>query len=240
MNALRFLPLAALFFTCSLAQGQVIILTGHVTSVTGNYVGEFSGGDSVKLSFDFTGRLVDIFNGAFPGQAFYQVTASLSVNNKVIPISQDFPSLPNAAAVIYNRSDKEGLSGFTNWYDSGGWYDSGSSTWQPSSNREFRQSLLLGDSYSFLTSVKEFPSGIPISNFVNTEGYYSREYRYLFGDIPVPTGRINWEITSYEGFPDTQPPVLSPVPEPSVYGLGASLLLGGMVARKRFRGVQTS
>lgn len=240
MNALRLLPLVALFFTCSLARGQVITLTGHVTSVTGNYIGEFSGGDSVKLSFDFTGHLVDFFNGAFPGQAFYNVTASLSVNNKVLPISQDFPNLPNVAAVIYNRSDKEGLSGFTNWYDSGGWYDSGSSTWQPSSDRAFRQSLLLGDSYSFLTSVKEFPSGIPMSDFVNTEGYYSREYPAWLGNNLVTTGRVDWEITSYTGFPDTQPPVLSPVPEPSVYGLGASLLLGGMIARKRFRRIQTN
>lgn len=240
MNALRFLPLVALFFTCSPVRGQVIFLTGQVTSVTGNYVGEFSRGDSVKLSFDFTGRLVDIFNGAFPGQAFYQITAGLSIDDKPIPILQDFPNLPNATVLIYNSTVNEGLSGFTNWFDSGGWYDSGSSNWQPSSNREFRQSLLLEDSYSVLTSVNEFPSGIPISNFINTEGYYSREYRYLLGDIPVTSGRIDWEITSYVGFPDTQPPVLSPVPEPSVYGLAASLLLGGMVVRKRFFKMKTS
>ena len=199
---LAFAPLLA-----ARGSAQIITLSGEVTGVSGIFVGQYAAGDAVTLTFDLSAPLVDDAGGAFLPEAvsyFGRFSASIGGMSLVLPGPAD--------VFVVQRPDEEGLLVDAAWEADGD--VPGARVFQA-----FTSEKNILDSFTY------FPANLALSEFTNTAGFFAN-------DNLNPTGRVDWEITSYTGFGGVPPP-FSPVPEPSTYAAFAAAGLCGVILLRR-------
>lgn len=206
----RFVLLACATLLASSSFAQIMTLSGEVTQVSGVFVGQYAAGTSVTLTFDLSAPLVDDAGGAFlPGAVSYfgRLSANIGGTALVLPGPTD--------VFVIQQPNQEGLLVDAAWeaFDD----EPGARIFQA-----FYSEKNILDSFTY------FPANVAMSEFVNTAGFFAN-------DNLNPTGRIDWEITSYTGFGGVPPP-FSPVPEPSTYAaFAAAGLCGAILLRRRQR-----
>jgi hypothetical protein len=230
-NVIGVLAIVLVVFTAASAGfSQLFQLTGHITGATGTFLNYFAPGDPIKISFDLTPPLEDIFHGgaAFSGVAAYNRDVTINAGSGLV-----LP-LPGVAGVFFYDAPhiNEGLYINCGW--SGSWQLSPSPTYLESPflistffilpPGNFVQQLL--SDHDVLPSLSEFPGNLPMSEFFNTDGYYELDAVYPFGT--TAGGRVDWTITDYRYGAES----LSPVPESNVFGMAAAAALVAYVMRK--------
>ena len=213
MKTIRWIVFAALtgFFVSGL-KAQAVVLTGHVTDRTGIYGETVAIGDQVIFSLDFSSRPpASNFDPTFPGQTAFWVPFSLTVATENVVLGSSFLGVYLHHDALTSYPEGEGLFVGTGWFNE--------------NPGEIVQYFLSDE--DIVHSVGFFPAGIPLSKFDRTDGYYSNE-------TPGASGRIDWEIDRYTGSYNV---AMSPVPEPSTYGIVAALGLAGLIFSRRRAGL---
>ena len=208
MTATRRFLLACATLLASSSFAQIMTLSGEVTGVSGVFAGQYASGDSVTLTIDLSAPLVDDAGGAFlPISVSYFGRFSASIGGTAL-------ILPGPTDVFVTQGpEQEGLLVDAAWEASEG--EPGGRIFQA-----FYSEKNILDSFTY------FPAGLALSEFANTAGFFAN-------DNLNPTGRVDWEITSYTGFGGVQP--FSPVPEPSTYAAFAAAGLCGLIVLRRRR-----
>lgn len=208
----RFILIALAALLVSAASAQIITLSGEVTQVSGVFTGQYRAGDAVSLTFDLSLPLIDDAGGAFLPEAvsyFGRFSASIGGTALLLPGPAD--------VFVLQEADQEGFLVDMAW----------------EADSDLPGARIFQAFYSeknILDSFTYFPANIPMSEFVNTAGFFAN-------DSFAPSGRVDWEITSYSGFGGVPPP-FSPVPEPATFAIFAAAGLGGLAAvqyRRRVR-----
>jgi len=214
MKSIRWIFFAALtgYFVSGL-KAQTIVLTGHVTDRTGIYGQTVAIGDQVIFSLDFSAHPpLASFDGEPSGETAFWVPFSLTVDTKNVVLGEDSLGVYIQHDNLTTQPEGEGLFIGTGWNNDDG---------QGSILQYFLSTEDIVPSPGF------FPAGIPLSKFYRTDGFYSNE-------TPGASGRIDWNIDRYTGsFNYSAPAPMSPIPEPSTYGIFAALGLVGLVISRR-------
>jgi hypothetical protein len=95
----------------------------------------------------------------------------------------------------------------------------------------FLEQNFLSESSFIDNSLRYFPPDVPMNAFVDRTGSWF---------YPTTNSKLEWEITSYEGFGGEPPAPVSAVPEPSNYGFVAAVGLAGIALRQWWPRLRTS
>lgn len=222
MKTIRWLVFAALTgFSFLTSQAQVLVINARITGTSGIYEGMFAMNDPLVLTLDFTGNH-DLLNGLQP-EAEYRPITELSVAGRPFPIFSESPT----TATFINQPSEHGLS----IYQSSGNFDTAAGGYV------LTFSMLSAHDIGVTRNI--FPAGISYSAFgSNAPGAVINRFRDEANN-PQVRGTFDWQLIDYVGsvtLPELPPPPpMTPVPEPSTYGLFGALILVGVAAHRKLK-----
>src|SRR4051812_19727714 len=85
---------------------QTVIFSGHITSATGIYEDQYSAGELVVLSLDFS-HTFDVWNGTQPGLATYFPIEQFTIDGQLFPLVS--LQNPTIGASLIRETSRQGL-----------------------------------------------------------------------------------------------------------------------------------